>query len=361
MANRLGVIRLPIDRLHVELTNICNFSCEFCPNASMQRPKGMMSLELARAVLDEVSNSRIVNLVLFHVMGEPTLHPHLVEIAEYAQSRNVEICITTNASRLQESTLSELCRAGVKNIIISLQTPDAGTFAMRGAKDLSFEEYAARITSLTRSFLAHHAHGRTEMTLCFLSSPLRRLVIPLMEELSIIDTTRRLREHLTQWAKRILQGTPGECRLPATLRQIRRATVFRENHIAVTARLFLHTRIVGDWATHFQKKLMKARFGYCPGLQENFGILWNGDYVFCCTDHEGRTSTANFRELPITDYLQQDAVQKTVGGFQRLKIFHPHCQRCMGDSSYLNVIGKQLGSVLYFKLFRKLSVKRRRP
>jgi hypothetical protein len=358
MVNRLGVIRLPIDRLHVELTNICNFSCEFCPNSSMRRTKGMMSLDMAKAILDEVSHSRVVNLVLLHVMGEPTLHPHLVEIAEHAHSRNVEICITTNASRLQESMLTALRRAGVKKIIISLQTPDARTFAMRGAKDLSFDEYADHITSLTHSFLRDKADDPTEMTICFLASPLRRLVIPLMEELSIIDTTRKLREHLTKWAERILKSTPSEGCLPDTLRRIQRATVFRENRIAVTARLFLHTRIVGDWANHFHKRLLKARFGYCPGLQENFGILWNGDYVFCCTDHEGSTSTANFQEMPIADYLQQDVVQKTVQGFQHLKMNHPHCQRCMGDSSYLTLIGKQLGSILYFKLLRNVRFKR---
>jgi hypothetical protein len=48
-------------------------------------------------------------------------------------------------------------------------------------------------------------------------------------------------------------------------------------------------------------------------------------------------------------YLNQDAVQQTVRGFQELKIVHPYCRLCMGDSSYLKAIGKQLGSVVYFK------------
>jgi hypothetical protein len=352
MNSKIGVIRLPIQRLHVELTNTCNFSCEFCPSASMTRPKGMMSLDMAKSILDQVSRSRIVNLVILHVLGEPTLHPHLLEVIEYAQHRKVDVCLTTNASRLEVDMLDRLCQAGIKQIIISLQTPDARTFAMRGANGLSFDEYARHIKSLVRSFLAQPHGGQTEVSISFLSSPWRRLIIPLMEELSIIDTTLVLRQHLGAWAQTILQDTPFEQHLPATLRQIQRATVFQENQIFVTDKLSLHTRFVGDWASHFQKKNLKAQVGYCPGLQENFGILWNGDFVFCCTDYNGRTSTANFQAMSIRDYLRTDTVQETVAGFQHFKIRHPHCQQCLGDSSHLKSIGKQIGSVLYFKCWK---------
>lgn len=352
MNSYIGVIRIPIQRLHLEITNICNFCCDFCPNANMTRPKGMMPLDLAKSILDEVSRTRIVNLVMFHVMGEPTLHPHLVEMAEYARSRNVDVCLTTNASRLSEDMLAALCLAGVKHIIISLQTPDDQSFAMRGANDLSFDEYAQQIISLVHCFFMQPRETETAISIDFLTSPLRRLVVPLMEEFSIIDTTRKLRQHLATWARRALEGTAFELGLPETLRQIRRATVFRENRIAVAPRLTFHTRIVGDWANHFQRPILQARVGYCPGLQENFGILWNGDFVFCCTDFDGRTSTANFREMSIADYLSTDIVQQTVVGFRSFQVRHPHCRLCMGDSSLLKSFGKQLGSILYFKCFK---------
>ncbi len=351
MINNIGVIRLPIDRLHIELTNICNFSCNFCPDAVMQRPKGMMSLEMAGSILNEVSRSRIVNRVLFHVMGEPTLHPHLMELAEYAHSRQVDVCITTNASRLHEGMLTALRQAGVKQIIISLQTPDAETFAMRGAKDLTFGEYADRITTLVHSALKDEPGNPSEISICFLTSPLRRLIIPLFEEYNIIDTTPKLRKHLRAWATRLLGETSAEHRLLEACRLIERTSVFRQNYLALAPGLSFQTRIVGDWGSHFRKRLLRARFGYCPGLQENFGILWNGDYVFCCTDYDGRTSTANYQDMSLTDYLSQELIQRTVRGFQNFKVLHPHCQFCLGDSSILKAVGKQLGSILYFKYF----------
>lgn len=202
MHKSIGGIKLPINRLHIELTNICNFSCEFCPDFKMKRQRGMMSVDMAKSIFDEVSSSGIVNLVLFHVMGEPTLHPNIIDIAEYAKFKNINVCITTNGSRLNLNMLKSLQDAGVKKIILSLQTPDKNTFSMRGLKGLSFYDYAEQITSIAKTFIRED--GKTELIISFLSSPLRRLIIPVAKEFSIADTSIKLRKYLNLWAERIL-------------------------------------------------------------------------------------------------------------------------------------------------------------
>ncbi len=352
MHKSIGVIKLPINRLHMELTNICNFSCEFCPDSMMKRQRGMLSVDMAKSILDEVSSAGITNLVVFHVMGEPTLHPNVVDLVEYANLRKVNVCITTNGSRLDLLMLKALQNAGVKKIMISLQTPDESTFSMRGAKGFSFIDYSEQITSVAKTFIREDRGA--ELTISFLSSPLRRLIIPVAKEFSIADTSMKLKKHLRLWAERILKGTNIEKRLPDVLKQINRARSFKENRIIITDRLFFHTRILGDWIKNSDKKLVKAKFGYCPGIQENFGILWNGDYVFCCTDYDGKTSIANFNQVSIINYLQNNIVQKTVRGFQRLKILDSYCQSCIGDTSHINSIVKQIGSVLYFKWLKRI-------
>ncbi|HDY86574.1 MAG TPA: radical SAM/SPASM domain-containing protein [bacterium] len=347
MVKRIGAIKLPINRLHMELTSACNFSCEFCPDSGMKRERGMMSLDMAKSILDEVSSFGGINMVLFHVMGEPTLHPNMLEIAEYAFSRKIDVCLTTNGSSLNRDLVYDLQSAGVRHVIVSLQTPDEQTFAMRGAKGISFDEYTDRITSAIKAVI--NENMKIEFTLSFLSSPLRRLIIPIAKEFSIADTSKKLREYLRLWTERIMNGTQIENRKADVLKKIKRARSFSQNKINLTDTLSFQTRIVGDWGTHFDKKLVKAKFGFCPGLQENFGILWNGDYVFCCTDHEGKTSTANFRDKTIKEYLSSEAVQKTVRAMQKFRIINDYCQYCMGDTSHLNSLVKQIGSVLYFK------------
>jgi len=351
MDRHIGAIKLPVNRLHMELTNACNFSCEFCPDSKMKREKGIMSLDMAKAILDDVSDFRGINVVMFHVMGEPTLHPNMIEIARYAASKKIVVCITTNGSRLSRELLYDLERAGVSQLIVSLQTPDEQTFSMRGAKGISFDEYAAQIADAAKIVI--NEDMKIEFTLSFLSSPLRRLIIPVAKEFSIADTSKKLREYLRQWAERILIDTKIDHKRGEILKRVNRARCFKQNRIKLTDTLAFQTRIVGDWSTHFEKKIVKARFGYCPGLQENFGILWNGDYVFCCTDYEGKTSTANFNDLSIQEYLQSDAVQETVRGFQRYRVVDQYCQCCIGDSTRLNSLVKQVGTVLYFKTLSK--------
>jgi MoaA/NifB/PqqE/SkfB family radical SAM enzyme len=62
-------------RIHVELTNKCNFSCVFCPDARMTRKRGFMDEALACKVLDEISELDLAEKVTFHVMGEPLSTP----------------------------------------------------------------------------------------------------------------------------------------------------------------------------------------------------------------------------------------------------------------------------------------------
>ncbi len=345
-------IKLPVNRLHMELTNICNFACEFCPDSRMKRQRGMMPFETACAILDEVADNRIAKTVHFHVMGEPTLHPRLVDIAAYASTKGIETCLTTNGSRLDETLTGELIDSGVRRIIVSLQTPDEKTFVLRGTKGLTFDEYSERILKIARRFL--NDSGETVLTISFLSSPLRRLIIPIYPEVSIADTSFDLKKHLGAWADRIIRGTDVENRRADIVKQIDRIHSFSENTIRLTSRLQFQTRIMGDWSIHFDRKNVNAAFGYCPAIRDNFGILWNGDYTLCCTDFDARTSMGNFDNMSIKEYLESEGIRRTVHGFNRFRVLHPHCRQCLGDRNILNAVVKQIGSICYFKFLRKL-------
>lgn len=350
--HKIGIISLPIDRLHIELTNFCNFACEFCPDSKMKRQRGMMPVETAKVILDEVADTRAVKTVLFHVMGEPVLYPNLIDVVEYAGNKGIETCLTTNGSLLKEKLLDELINAGVGKIIISLQTPDEKTFSLRGARGIKFDEYADNIAAAAKKFL--NKTGKTKLVISFLSSPLRRLLIPIFPEVSIADTSSALKEHLELWSKRIIKDTPLEHRYNDVLKQIKKIWTFKENTVKISDRLSLHTRVMGDWAIHFDEKNVNAVFGYCPGIQENFGILWNGDYTFCCADFDGRTAAYNYGDTSIKEYLNKKVVQEVVKGFNRFRVVHPYCKQCLGDRNILNAFVKQIGSIVYFKWMRKI-------
>ncbi len=351
MRNKIGVIKLPVDRIHIEVTSHCNFSCEFCPDYRMERSRGYMDFSMLQRILDEIAEKGLAKLVLFHVMGEPLLYPRITEAVAYASELGLKTCITTNGWLLTEEMLDGLIGAGMSRLILSLQTPDEVSFKFRGTRGFTFDEYRKRVMATARSVIEN---GGTDLTISFLSSPLRRLIFPVMPDISVADTSKDLQRYLKMWAEDLLTGSAHEPDLLLVLRRIKRARSFKNNSIALTDKVRFDTRIMGDWAEHSIKSKVKAKIGFCPGIQENFGILWDGRLVYCCIDYEGKTAYANIRDTSLADGLANEAVQKAVRGFNSLKVVHPHCRSCLGDKNHLNSIVRQIGSILYFKGFRKL-------
>ena len=347
----IGALTLPIDRLHLEVTNHCNFSCEFCPDSKLDRERAFMDFDVLTGVVDEVSEKSLAKVVWFHVMGEPTLYPRLVEAVAYVARKGLDPCMTTNGSLLTHEMIGELTGAGLKKMIISLQTPDEKTFGLRGAKVIDFKEYAERVASSARKVIKD---GKLDLTVSFLASPLRKLIIPIVPDISIADTEDDLRVHLSTWAASMLKGTPYESNMADVKKKLKWIWTFKPNVIDLSPNVKLETKVLGDWGSHSIDEGVKAHIGSCPGIQENFGVLCDGSFVFCCVDYNGRTSSANFKDTTVEEYLASDAVQQVVRGFKRLRVIHPHCQRCLGDRNYLHAAVRQVFSIVYFKGFRKL-------
>ncbi len=353
--SEIGRIKLPIQRLHLEVTSHCNFACEFCPDSKMERGRGFMDFALLRRILDETAEKGLASTVLFHLMGEPLLYPQLFDAVAYASNKGLETIVTTNGALLTEEVLDDLRAAGLTKIILSLQTPDEKSFEMRGAKGLEFTTYSEQVRGIARKVMRE---GGISLELSFLSSPLRKLILPVMADVSIADTTGSLRKFLSVWADNVLKGTEFEGELVGLRRRLRRVRSFKQNTVQLTPDLTFTTRVMGDWSEHSIDKGVRARVGYCPGIRENFGVLWNGDIVFCCVDYEGRTSVGNIKDMTLEDALAGPAMQGAIAAFDKLRIVHPHCQRCIGDKNHLNTLVRQVGSIVYFKGVKKFFKKK---
>jgi hypothetical protein len=351
-SSKLGAIELPVRRLHVELTNRCNFSCEFCPDRVMRRPRGAMSLSKVESLLAQAGQEGLARQVHFHVMGEPLLYPDLAEVVRIARRYGLETWVTTNGSLLTPRLLVDLQHAGLLHLTISLQTPDAATFEFRGSRFLTFEAYRERLVGAVRAFLSQRAG--MHLTVCFLTNPLRRFLAPDAPTMQVAQSGRELRAHMGDWVKLLFEGTLLEAQIPHLLARAGKARILKEGCVSLSEHLHFRVRILGNWAEHFEGLIAPAWIGYCPGLSENFGILWNGDYVICCADYDGKTVLATFPETPIREYLSLPAVQEIARSFRRYRVVHPHCRRCLGDRHLASSIFRQLGSIIYFKFYRRL-------
>jgi molybdenum cofactor biosynthesis enzyme MoaA len=145
-----------LDRIHLAVTNVCNFKCAFCPDAIMARRRGHMDFGLLERLLDEIADHHLARIVTFHLMGEPFVYPHIFQAIQSAIARSLRLHLTTNGStfHLFPDHIDQLVQSGVPKLTISLQTPDPQTFQLRGAPSkLTPEAYFDGITQLVQANL----------------------------------------------------------------------------------------------------------------------------------------------------------------------------------------------------------------
>lgn len=116
--------------IDVELTNMCNFKCRFCPTGtkSLQRTQGYMSEEVVDMLIANIKKYQIPG-VRFIRWGEPTLHPRYIEILKRTKLAGARIHINTNGSLLDEKRISQLIDMQLDSIKFSFQGADEGTYS----------------------------------------------------------------------------------------------------------------------------------------------------------------------------------------------------------------------------------------
>ena len=75
------VVKFPLQRIHIELTNVCNFDCTFCPKQEMTRHYEYMGFERVCSIIDEIAEYNMAEKITFHVMGEPFMHPRFLKFS----------------------------------------------------------------------------------------------------------------------------------------------------------------------------------------------------------------------------------------------------------------------------------------
>lgn len=105
-----------ITRCYLEITNVCNLNCVFCPKT--ERAKHTLTLDEFDALTLRLEGE--VKFLYFHLMGEPFLHPLLPQFVLMARRKGFVPVITTNGTLL--SRRPDLLDALPHKIQISLHS-----------------------------------------------------------------------------------------------------------------------------------------------------------------------------------------------------------------------------------------------
>lgn len=145
-------------RMHIEVTNICNFKCIFCPPYNSPKLKKLtrqnMTLALFKKIIDDVSlfPDRIKKLYC-HNFGEPLINRDLPRMIAYARERNVteQIELLTNGSLLNHKLNRELVQAGLDHICIAVEALDAKGYLKLAKYKINYEEFVDNIRDLFKN------------------------------------------------------------------------------------------------------------------------------------------------------------------------------------------------------------------
>lgn len=115
--------------VEINAVDVCNRSCEFCPQSSdqFQITKGRISLSLITKIAKDLEEINFNGRITFTGFGEPLLYKDLVEAVSIFRSivTNVKwIEIVTNGDYLTRGKIIELSQAGCTNITVSMYDCD---------------------------------------------------------------------------------------------------------------------------------------------------------------------------------------------------------------------------------------------
>ena len=103
-------------KVYLEISNVCNLSCAFCPGT--RRQKRVMDEEAFASLLPKLRP--YTDFLYFHLMGEPLLHPKLDTFLKLAGDAGFKVILTTNGTLLQKQQEILLNAPALHKVNISL-------------------------------------------------------------------------------------------------------------------------------------------------------------------------------------------------------------------------------------------------
>ena len=340
----------PLEHVYFELTNACNFRCDFCPLAVSPRPVHAMDLALFRKGVDEIVERRLASSVGFHVLGEPLLSPSLVPAVRYARERGLRTHLTTNGSLLP-GRWRRVVEAAPVQVAISLQSTDAADHRSRGT-GIPFETYYRGVMEGVGRIRA--ALPDTEIVVCVMNTASRRL-FRFDRAVRIDAAGRTYARHVSRAVVDVADAAGldvDQVRLRAVLE---RTSLGRPRTLRLDPRLAVQVLMLGDWGNGFTDAAVHPPpIAYCGYALRRVGVLSTGEVTMCCVDTEGRTALGNLRTDSLADLLDSPRARAVRRGFRRLRAVDAQCGRCLGGETRLRALVKGLASLYLFSFAHPL-------
>lgn len=278
-------------KVYVEITNVCNLSCNFCPKT--ERTKKFITVEEFRHVLSEIRP--YTDYIYLHLMGEPLLHPQLEELLEVAASLEFKVNITTNGTLLLNQRDILLHAKALRQINVSLHSFEANE------ANMTLLEYVTNVLEFIKI---------AQTTTNIISS----VRLWNMDSDDLEGANERNQEIL----ELIETYHPQEISLAKLL--------MNTKQLKLSERAYLNMAEKFQWPDVSLSNLNSEVF--CYGLRDQIGILVDGTVVPCCLDHEGDIPLGNVYQESFHDIITGTRAMSIYEGFSRRQAVEELCKKC---------------------------------
>ncbi len=264
---------------YLELTNVCNRKCAFCPGTA--RAPRFMDPGLFRKLASETAP--LAEIAYLHVMGEAILHPEFRPMMETALEAGLSTGLTTNGTLFRHPNAEALFLGCFRQVNVSLHS------AVTDAELAEITAFAKEL--LTRSpevFLNlrfwNYGQNRDRTVECF---------------------------------QQINRDLYVECRYPEHGGRI---------SIQLNERISLHFNREFEWPSMTAPILPGP--AYCHGCRHQFAVLADGQVSACCLDRNGDIELGNASEAPLARILSNARTHAVRRGFDAGLAVEELCKRC---------------------------------
>ena len=266
-------------KVYVEISNICNLSCSFCPGTT-RKPK-RMSIEEFKTVLDKIKP--YTDYIYFHLLGEPLCHPQLEEFLNLAEAKSFKVIITTNGTLLNKNKGILLNSKSHYKTVISLHSFEAND------NKNSFEKYLEDCFDYAQS------------------AENKKIVVLRLWNNGGKDSLN----------DKILNTIENYFPKP---------WVNERNGTRIGNKVYIQYGDKFDWPDIKSNDTKENVF--CYGLRDQIGILADGTVVPCCLDNDGTINLGNIFEQDLEEIINSERAQNIYNGFSRRNACEELCKRC---------------------------------
>jgi radical SAM protein with 4Fe4S-binding SPASM domain len=287
--NRRETLMKRFKKVYIEITNVCNLKCTFCPVT--KRPPTFMDAVSFTRILDQIAP--YTDYCYLHVKGEPLLHPDLDKFLDIACAKGIKVNITTNGTLIGQMKDKLISKSALRQINFSLHSFDANSGSV------SKEEYMADILSFAKEA---RVHSNILISLRFWN-------------LDGNDMENAKNRELYRIIEREFNLQSGILEKPSDGRGME-----------IADGIYVNRDHLFTWPDLDEKE--DDGEGSCYGLRDQIAILADGTVVPCCLDGEGVIDLGNIYMTGFKAILESDRARNIAEGFKNKKAVEELCRKC---------------------------------